>query len=49
MRVGTVKAEGRVDQFIDGVKAKMALDKVKLARKTLFKAIAGRERDQSSI
>lgn len=44
-----MRADGRVDQFIDGVKAKAALDKVKLARKTLFKSIALRERDQSSI
>lgn len=49
MRVEVVKAEGRVDQFIDCVKAKIALDKIKLVRKTLFKAIAVRERDQSSI
>lgn len=44
-----MRADGRAEQFIDGVKAKEAPDEVKLARKTLFKAIVVRARVQSSI
>jgi len=40
MRVKTGKVESKVDQYIDNMKSKTALDKFKQTRNTVFKTIA---------
>lgn len=39
------KQKVKVDLQVDGIKAKIALDKIKQARKTSFKAIAIKKRE----
>lgn len=49
MRVGVGKAEGKADQYVDSVKAKIAPDKAEQARKTILGYCNKRERPEFSV